>query len=33
MTGAGRLAGVEAIAKAVCSRLASEHDLENKPWS
>src|SRR5438309_2153765 len=30
MTGAGRLAGVEAIAKAVCSRLGIEHDLENE---
>jgi phosphopantothenoylcysteine decarboxylase/phosphopantothenate--cysteine ligase len=30
MTGAGRLASVEAIAKAVCSRLGIEHDLENE---
>jgi phosphopantothenoylcysteine decarboxylase/phosphopantothenate--cysteine ligase len=30
MTGAGRLAGVEAIAKAVCSLLGIEHDLENE---
>ena len=30
MTGAGRLAGVEAIAKAVCGRLGIEHDLENE---
>src|ERR1700731_2754543 len=30
MTGAGRLASVEAIAKAVCGRLGIEHDLENE---
>jgi phosphopantothenoylcysteine decarboxylase/phosphopantothenate--cysteine ligase len=30
MTGAGRLASVEAIAKAVCERLGIEHDLENE---
>ena len=30
ITGAGRLAGVEAIAKAVCSLLGIEHDLENE---
>src|ERR1700674_793842 len=30
MTGAGRLASVEAIAKAVCGRLGIAHDLENE---
>jgi phosphopantothenoylcysteine decarboxylase/phosphopantothenate--cysteine ligase len=30
MTGAGRLASVEAIAKAVCGRLGIEHDLEKE---
>ena len=30
MTGAGRLAGVEAIAQAVCAKLGIEHDLENE---
>ena len=30
MTGAGRLASVEAIAKAVCARLGIQHDLENE---
>jgi phosphopantothenoylcysteine decarboxylase/phosphopantothenate--cysteine ligase len=30
MTGAGRLASVEAIAKAVCGRLGIEHDLNNE---
>jgi phosphopantothenoylcysteine decarboxylase / phosphopantothenate---cysteine ligase len=30
MTGAGRLAGVEAIARAVRGRLGIEHDLENE---
>ncbi len=30
MTGDGRLAGVEAIAKAVCARLGIEHDLEKE---
>src|SRR6202521_4389779 len=30
MTGAGRLASVEAIAQAVCGRLGIEHDLENE---
>src|SRR5882672_741925 len=30
MTGAGRLAGVEAIAQAVCARLGIEHDLKNE---
>src|SRR5216683_6553596 len=30
MTGAGRLASVAAIAKAVCGRLGIEHDLENE---
>ena len=30
MTGAGRLASVESIAKAVCGRLGIEHDLENE---
>jgi phosphopantothenoylcysteine decarboxylase/phosphopantothenate--cysteine ligase len=30
MTGAGRLASVEAIAKAVCDRLGVVHDLENE---
>ena len=30
MTGAGRLASVEAIAAAVCGRLGIEHDLENE---
>src|SRR6202795_3772911 len=30
MTGAGRLAGVEAIAQAVCGRLGIEHDLRNE---
>src|SRR5712671_3000454 len=30
MIGAGRLASVEAIAKAVCGRLGIEHDLENE---
>jgi phosphopantothenoylcysteine decarboxylase/phosphopantothenate--cysteine ligase len=30
MTGAGRLAGVEAIAQAVCAMLAIEHDLQNE---
>jgi phosphopantothenoylcysteine decarboxylase/phosphopantothenate--cysteine ligase len=30
MTGAGRLAGVEAIAQAVCARLGIKHDLENE---
>jgi phosphopantothenoylcysteine decarboxylase/phosphopantothenate--cysteine ligase len=30
MTGAGRLASVEAIAKAVCDRLGIRHDLENE---
>src|SRR6202171_3910137 len=30
MTGAGRLASVEAIAKAVCGRLGIEHDLKNE---
>src|SRR6202790_5334716 len=30
MTGAGRLASTEAIAKAVCGRLGIEHDLENE---
>lgn len=30
MTGAGRLASVEAIAKAVCDRLGLRHDLENE---
>src|SRR6202171_5625857 len=30
MTGAGRLAGVEAIAKAVCGRLGIKHDLKNE---
>jgi phosphopantothenoylcysteine decarboxylase / phosphopantothenate---cysteine ligase len=30
MTGAGRLASTEAIAKAVCARLGIEHDLENE---
>ena len=30
MTGAGRLASVEAIARAVCGRLGIEHDLENE---
>jgi len=30
MTGAGRLAGVEAIAQAVCARLGIEHDLRDE---
>lgn len=30
MTGAGRLAGVDAIAQAVCARLGIEHDLRNE---
>jgi phosphopantothenoylcysteine decarboxylase/phosphopantothenate--cysteine ligase len=30
MTGAGRLASVEAIVKAVCGRLGIAHDLENE---
>jgi phosphopantothenoylcysteine decarboxylase / phosphopantothenate---cysteine ligase len=30
MIGAGRLASVEAIAKAVCGRLGIQHDLENE---
>jgi len=30
MTGAGRLASVEAIAKAVCGRLGIEHDLDDE---
>jgi len=30
MTGAGRLAGVEAIAQAVCGRLGIEHDLRDE---
>jgi phosphopantothenoylcysteine decarboxylase / phosphopantothenate---cysteine ligase len=30
MTGAGRLAGVEAIAQAVCGRLGIRHDLEKE---
>ena len=30
MTGAGRLASVEAIAQAVCERLGIQHDLENE---
>ena len=30
MTGAGRLASVEAIARAVCARLGIQHDLENE---
>ncbi|MBZ5661962.1 MAG: bifunctional phosphopantothenoylcysteine decarboxylase/phosphopantothenate--cysteine ligase CoaBC [Acidobacteriia bacterium] len=30
MTGAGRLAGVDAIAQAVCARLGIEHDLQNE---
>src|ERR1700686_2630743 len=30
MTGAGRLASVESIAKAVCGRLGIEHDLKNE---
>lgn len=30
MTGAGRLASVEAIARAVCDRLGIRHDLENE---
>jgi phosphopantothenoylcysteine decarboxylase/phosphopantothenate--cysteine ligase len=30
MTGAGRLASVEAIAKAVCDQLGLRHDLENE---
>src|SRR5579862_5968589 len=30
MTGAGRLASVEAIAQAVCGRLGIEHDLRNE---
>src|ERR1035438_4049463 len=30
MTGAGRLAGVDAIAQAVCAKLGIEHDLKNE---
>jgi phosphopantothenoylcysteine decarboxylase / phosphopantothenate---cysteine ligase len=30
MTGAGRLAGVDAIAQAVCARLGIEHDLQKE---
>ncbi len=30
MTGAGRLAGVDAIAQEVCARLGIEHDLQNE---